>query len=659
MIRPLCTIFFILVCSSVYSQGQSKLDSLLEALKSTPKGQAKIDLYEKICWYHIDATGDLVQAKNFADSVKLLAAEVKSEKGYFQSEYNYGMIAHFQGRYSEALEHLGLFTAYFKAEGDSTQVAKGLYHIAMVHMNQGNYDRTLAMLYRVLAIEEKVNNKKKIAHVLNVIGATYKNANKLPEALTAYRQATRIFKAANLNTDYAMGLVNMANIFIDMKHYDSARLGYGESLEIFRNFNNPVLIGMTLGNLGNLYEAQDQYGKALEYHQQALAIWRTNTRQSSLANSLNNNGKSFLKLKKYGEAETYLKEALTIAQKIKANPLLVEIYSNINAMHLEKKEYEKAYHFYSLSNQIKDSLFNEKNAKQINELQAKYETEKKDKQIVLLAKEKELQVKETERQATLNKAFAIGLGLLILVAGLLFYIYRQRSLLREKTTEIKEADFKRQASELEMKALRAQINPHFLFNCMNAINLMIRKGETENACLYLAKFSKLVRLILENAEASFVTLESEIALMESYVQLEELRFPRKIEYKVSIDKSIGVQNTYLPSMVLQPVIENAIWHGIVHKDNGENGIITVDVMQEEDRLLCTVEDNGVGRDKAKELRDRSVLNNKSMGMKITEERLRLLSRKQMDHFIEITDLKDAANHAVGTRVTIHIPIAEQ
>ena len=136
---------------------------------------------------------------------------------------------------------------------------------------------------------------------------------------------------------------------------------------------------------------------------------------------------------------------------------------------------------------------------------------------------------------------------------------------------MKESDFKRQASELEMKALRAQINPHFFFNCMNAINLMIRKGDSENACLYLSKFSKLVRLILENAEAAAVTLESEMALLESYIQLEELRFPGKINYSLSVDESIGIQNTYLPSMVLQPVIENAIWHGIVHKENDEKG----------------------------------------------------------------------------------------
>jgi LytS/YehU family sensor histidine kinase len=658
MIRHLTILAYVLSFSSLFGQAP-KLDSLLNLLKKVPKGQEKIDLYEKIVWYHTDISSNLEVAKKYADSVKLLAEEIKSEKGHFQAAYNYGLIAHSEGNYAKALEHLQPYTDYVKAQGDSAQVAKGLYHIAVVNMNLGNYDKCLAILYRILAIEEKANNQKKIATILNVIGATYKRANKFKESVAAYRQAGEIFKAANLKVDYGMSLQNMANSYISLKSYGTAKLAYEEALEIFFEFKNPVFIATVLGNLGNLHESQNEFDKALEYHQKALAVWRQNLRKRSLANSLNNIGKCLLKLKKYNQAETFLTEALQISQEINSKPVLYEVYLNINELHVAKKDFERAYHFYSLASQIKDSLFNETNTKQINELQAKFETEKKDKQITVLAKEKEIQQKEAERQATLNKAFVGGLILVVLLAALVFYIFRQRLHLAAKNNEVKEADYKRQVSELEMKALRAQINPHFLFNCMNAINLMILKGETQNASLYLAKFSKLVRLILENAESAAVTLESEMALLESYIQLEELRLPGKIGYRISVDESIGLQSTYLPSMVLQPVVENAIWHGLVHKDSDSKGNISIDVRQQEDQLLCTIEDNGVGRDRAQQLRDKSLLKNKSLGMKITEERLRLRSRKPMKQCIEITDLKDTLNHAVGTRVIIHIPISEQ
>jgi LytS/YehU family sensor histidine kinase len=304
---------------------------------------------------------------------------------------------------------------------------------------------------------------------------------------------------------------------------------------------------------------------------------------------------------------------------------------------------------------------NEESAKQLNELQTKYETAEKDKQIVVLAGEKEIQEKEIQRQATLKRAFIGGLIAVVLLAGLVVLILRQRlknqKLLAAKNEEIKEVNFKQQLSELEMKALRAQINPHFLFNCMNSINRMILNGETEDASRYLTKFSKLVRLILENSETPTVSLENELAMLESYIQLEALRFKGKINYQIVLDEMIEPESTYLPSMVLQPFVENAIWHGLMHKENEEKGMITIGIKEEEDRLLCTIEDNGVGREKAQVLREKSVLKSKSMGMKITEERLRLLSKEQLEQLVRITDLKDAMDFALGTRVDISIPIS--
>jgi len=147
-----------------------------------------------------------------------------------------------------------------------------------------------------------------------------------------------------------------------------------------------------------------------------------------------------------------------------------------------------------------------------------------------------------------------------------------------------------------------------------------------------------------------------MTLIESYIELEGLRLPGRIGYSISIDKSIGTQSTYLPSMLLQPVVENAIWHGIAHRENEFKGNISIEVRQDEDQLLCTIEDNGVGRDRAQQLHDKSVINHRALGMKITEERLRLRKGKQG---VQIIDLKDNHNHAVGTRVTLQIPIAEQ
>jgi LytS/YehU family sensor histidine kinase len=225
-----------------------------------------------------------------------------------------------------------------------------------------------------------------------------------------------------------------------------------------------------------------------------------------------------------------------------------------------------------------------------------------------------------------------------------------------KNQQINEANFKQELSDLEVKALRAQINPHFLFNCMNSINRMILSNETEDASRYLTKFSKLVRLILENSESPAVSLDNELVMLESYIQLECLRFKGQIDYQILVDEMIEPESIYLPSMVLQPFVENAIWHGLMHKENREKGTISIGIKGDENHLRCTIEDNGIGREKAQVLREKSLLNKKSMGIKITEERLRLLSGKRLDQMVRIIDLKDDRDFARGTRVEISIPI---
>jgi sensor histidine kinase YesM len=162
-------------------------------------------------------------------------------------------------------------------------------------------------------------------------------------------------------------------------------------------------------------------------------------------------------------------------------------------------------------------------------------------------------------------------------------------------------------------------------------------------------------LIVENVETNRVSLENELALIESYIQLEELRFKGKIGYEISIDETIERENVFLPPMVLQPFVENAIWHGLMPKE--ASGHIKIAFKEDKDCLFCTIEDDGVGRGYSEALKDKSESKTKSVGIKITEERLRLLNKKRLDEMIKIVDLKNALNEAVGTRVEINIPLA--
>jgi LytS/YehU family sensor histidine kinase len=233
---------------------------------------------------------------------------------------------------------------------------------------------------------------------------------------------------------------------------------------------------------------------------------------------------------------------------------------------------------------------------------------------------------------------------------------RNQKVLAQKDQEIQASNLKREISELEMKALRTQINPHFIFNSMNSINRMILDSDAAGASRYLGQFSRLVRLILENSENARVSLHNELAMLESYIQLEDMRFKGRIGYKINVSETIDQENTYLPAMMLQPFVENAIWHGLMHKPVDQKGFINIGIHEEEDVLICMIEDNGVGRENAVQLQEKSILKTKSMGLQITERRLKLLNKNKVTEMINIVDLKDPDLNALGTRVNISIPL---
>jgi putative methionine-R-sulfoxide reductase with GAF domain len=210
-------------------------------------------------------------------------------------------------------------------------------------------------------------------------------------------------------------------------------------------------------------------------------------------------------------------------------------------------------------------------------------------------------------------------------------------------------------AEVEMQALRAQMNPHFIFNCLNSINRYIVKSDQQTASLYLTKFAKLIRLILDNSNSKNVLLSSELEALKLYIDMEALRFDKKFSYQVEVDEGIGPDSIEVPPLIIQPYVENAIWHGLLHKQTV--GHLHIHFSMSGSSLQCVIKDNGVGREKANELRSKSVTTKKSLGMKLTEDRLALLNKHaQRNASINIIDLKDERGEALGTQVILLIPI---
>jgi ligand-binding sensor domain-containing protein/two-component sensor histidine kinase len=248
----------------------------------------------------------------------------------------------------------------------------------------------------------------------------------------------------------------------------------------------------------------------------------------------------------------------------------------------------------------------------------------------------------------------ITLGILTII-GLSYWWNRFRITQTKKEEKVK-AQFQQQIAETEMKALRAQMNPHFIFNSLNSIQKYILKNEHFAASQYLTKFSRLIRLILDHSNQSTILLSSELDLLKLYVEMESLRFDDKFTYTIAVAPGITMETAAIPSMLIQPYIENAIWHGLLHKE--EKGTLTITFTKEVNNVLKVgIEDNGVGREQAAVLKSKQVLKKKSFGMQITEDRIAIINRTlQTNATAEIIDLKDANNQAVGTKVILHIPL---
>jgi sensor histidine kinase YesM len=225
---------------------------------------------------------------------------------------------------------------------------------------------------------------------------------------------------------------------------------------------------------------------------------------------------------------------------------------------------------------------------------------------------------------------------------------RDRHAVEKKMLEIE-----RQRFDLEQKALRLQMNPHFIFNSLNSIQSYILTHNTEMAVTYLGKFSQLMRLILNNSGNNYVPFKEELKAIKHYLDLEKLRFDNKFDYKIKVDKNIDKAFVEIPPMTIQPYIENAIIHGILHKPT--KGKVNIDFELRNDYIYCSVTDNGIGREKAAKIRESTGIKRRSTGMYVTKARLEMLKTDEKEDFVvKITELKDSEDEKARTKVELMI-----
>ena len=560
--------------------------------------------------------------------------------------------AHFaQSKFDEARYYGQKKYEWCKKLNDQPGTLHALLLIGFTYYQQGDFENTFYYLQNANEIALQIGDETALINNLFLFGTLYRGIGDNATALTYFKRGfgkdNPDLERQRINTNFDIWVKTEFAELLTLQHeYDSAWHYYS----LFDTLHmHPKDLRVYRVSIGEYYFFRGEYDKALYSFLKSLPYHQQLNDNSQVIRTELDIAKTYLSLKNDSAALKYGREALDLALQTKARHSIRDAYEILSNAYDRLHQTDSAYGYYRKYITIKEGITND----QVKGKLAAYSYEQK---INVLNKEKQLQTVKLQQQSTLKNILVAGVLILLVVGSIVL----RNIILKRRNEKLKgeqiQNQLKQKASELEMQALRAQMNPHFIFNSLNSINRFILQNNKAQASEYLTKFSRLVRLILQNSQAPLISLESELEALQLYLELEELRFDHHFEFKINIDHEIDTEIIEVPPMIIQPYAENAIWHGLMHKE--EKGHLLIQLSLEEDEILCCkITDDGVGRKKAAELKSKSASTHKSMGMRITAERIAILQqKKQLDSNILIKDLVFPDGNPAGTEVLIKIPI---
>ena len=446
------------------------------------------------------------------------------------------------------------------------------------------------------------------------------------------------------DNDYNRALTysNIAGYYSSDQVLDSTKYFLTLAEKLAARLNDSELTYSIATRRAHVLATEKKYAEAEKILAGVLHYFQQKEPGSGLANALLLYASVDTAMNKYKQAEHHLLTLYELTRKFNNKVFMAEGLKQLVAVYEHQKDYRNAYSYQKTLLLITDSIKADKAAYALTDLQMQYDTYKK--QELINSLQKEGKIRSLELQAALrNKTLVITIScILLLSAAVILYILH----LRSKTA------MQQMKAELEMKALRSQMNPHFIFNSLNSVQKYIWENKQEDASEYLTKFARLIRLVLENSLHSSVTLSEELHALRLYIEMEHRRNNQKFDYSITTAEHIDAAHTWVPPLLFQPYVENAIWHGLSPKD--EHGQLSVRIEKTGHNLTCIIDDNGIGRKQAATLKKPGSAG--SLAMNISSQRIAWLQKKTGSAAaVHITDKQDGAR-ADGTTVTITLPL---
>ncbi|MEO6135791.1 MAG: histidine kinase [Ginsengibacter sp.] len=578
-----------------------------------------------------------------------------------------------QCKFTEATEAYETAMPYFITAKKKERQTMILRLLSSTYSACGYNEKAFENTLRAIRITDNVSDARGAISSPENMANLYKNAGEPETALTYFRVAARNAKPTNPVRYYRL----MGTMAVLLHQLDSAIYYFKESHNYVNLATTDSVIrkrDLSYKSLGivEVYMKQQQFDLAIEQLKAPLQFFEDGNDRDGVMRISHLLATCYQAKKKFAASFFYAKRLFMIAMQTGARPFLRDAYELYWQLYDQQKKTDSAYKYNLKYIAIKDSILSDEYRRNIALSEMRSQDQQQKTKISLLQKDQQLSKEtlslqqQTMKSESLVRYILIAITVAFLLIGI--FIFRNINLKRKNEKQLLEhelemqqlqtkkttIEFQQQATELEMQALRAQMNPHFIFNCLSSINRYILVNKTEEASDYLTKFSRLIRMALHNSEKTSITLESELEALRLYLDLERLRFKNAFTYSITFVNAIDINAIYIPPMLIQPFAENAIWHGLMHKKG--NGSLEIQLYADDKTLTCVIMDNGVGRNMAAALKSRSTEKNKSMGVSITAGRLALLNKSKKETAVyKIEDLNDDDGSVCGTKVILSMP----
>ncbi len=549
---------------------------------------------------------------------------------------------------------------------------------AQVAYNDVAFEEAIGHFQNAISSFTTENDSTKLGYCYLYLGKIHGQLENLDKAEKYTKKAEKIFIQTNNDSLLISSIIVLGNLFSLKKQYPKAKTYFENALQLADSLHLKNTQISLLNNLGVTNYNLKNYLKAIQFYKKSLAIAKAQNNKKGIGLALMNIGISYSELEENSNAIKYLEQGIEIAKQINELYSLQLGYEQLSNLYLKLKNYKKAYRYLNLYVKTKESLASQEKSKRILELEAKFNSQQKQLEILKLKEDKHKhQIASIEKENKIESlkliiiAILCTLGILLIVS--FFYVkqYKNKLSLSQKLQKNKlkleqknkqlsqslalnkkmQVALNNDLTKLKQQSYRKQMNPHFIFNALNTVQNYILTNNRLEANFYLGELSMLIRRVLENSEKNLISLKEEMFVCETYIKLEKKRFDGKFKYIFSKSEGLDLSKIRIPPLLLQPFIENAIWHGLLHKEN--NAVLEIKISAKtESTTVISIKDNGVGRNKTLG-KSRNENKKKSMGINLTKERIKI-TNCIFNHNIDlaINDLKNEKNKALGTEIII-------